>query len=195
MIKMKKAIIICDFINEIINNEGKFKVKGYAAFAEQNNILANTASALSKARELGFIVIFVKVGFSADYKEQAKNSLLFGKVDQFQALKLNTWATEIHSNLEVKESDFIVVKHRISPFYSTTLEAILHSNKITDIYIVGCATDLVVSSAARDSHDRDFNTFVISDCCAAGSMEDHENALATIKKIATVNTSSELLIS
>ena len=63
---MKKAIIICDFINEIISTEGKFKGKGYAAFAEQYNTLANTASAVKKARELDFTVIYVKVGFSAD---------------------------------------------------------------------------------------------------------------------------------
>jgi nicotinamidase-related amidase len=191
---MKKAIIICDFINEIISKEGKFKGKGYAAFAETNNILANTAIALNKARELGYIVIFVKIGFSSDYKEQPKNSLLFGKADEFQALKLNTWATEIHDQLEVKESDYIVVKHRISPFYATTLETILHNNKISDIYICGCATDIVISSVARDSHDRDFNTFVLCDCCAAASIDDHENALVAIRKFSTVGKSQDILV-
>lgn len=190
---MKKAIIICDFINEIISTEGKFKGKGYAAFAEQNNTLANTAGAVKKARELGFIVIYVKVGFSADYIEQPKNSLLFGKADQFQALILNTWATEIHEQLEVANTDNIIVKHRISPFYATQLEVILSTNNITDIYICGCATDLVVSSVARDSHDRDFNTFVLSDCCAAGSMADHDSALVTLSKIATVDKAMVLL--
>ena len=190
---MKKAIIVCDFINEIISTEGKFKGKGYATFAEQNNTLANTASAVKKARGLDFTVIYVKVGFSADYKEQPKNSLLFGKADQFQALKLNTWATEIHEQLEVTDTDNIIVKHRVSPFYATQLEVILRNNGITDIYICGCATDLVVSAVARDSHDRDLNTFVLSDCCAASSVADHESALATIRKLATVGTASELL--
>lgn len=189
---MKKAIIICDFINEIISPEGKFKGKGYAAFAEQHNTLRNTAKAVAKARELGFTVIFVKVGFSPDYKEQPKNSMLFGKADQFQALKLGTWATEIHNSIEVKESDFVVTKHRVSPFYATSLEAILYNNKVSDIYICGCATDLVVSSVARDSHDRDFNTFVISDCCAAGSIDDHNNAITAIQKIAVVGTADAL---
>ncbi len=190
---MKKALIICDFINEIISNEGKFKGKGYASFAEQNNTLDNAARAVNKARELGFVIIYVKVGFSADYKDQPKNSLLFGKADQFQALRLGTWATDFHEQLEVRDTDSIVIKHRVSPFYSTALEVILRSNDITDLYICGCATDLVVSSVARDSHDRDFNTFVLRDCCAAGSIEDHENALATLRKIATVGGASDLL--
>jgi len=130
---MAKAIIICDFINEIISTEGKFKGKGYAAFAEQNNTLANTARAVEEARKLVFAVIYVKIGFSADYKEQPKNSLLFGKADQFQALKLDTWATSIVDTLKVEESDFILTKHRVSPFYSTALEAILRNCQITDL--------------------------------------------------------------
>ena len=190
---MKKAIIICDFINEIITTKGKFQSKGYAAFAQQNKTIENAKKALQKARKLGFTIIFVKVGFSADYKEQPKNSLLFSQADKFQALKLNTWATDIHEQLEVKDTDHIIIKHRISPFYSTALEVILHNSQIKDIYICGCATDLVVSSAARDSHDRDFNTYVLSDCCAAGSVEDHESALASMRKIVNVGTISELL--
>ncbi|MDP2089488.1 MAG: isochorismatase family cysteine hydrolase [Flavobacteriaceae bacterium] len=190
---MAKAIIICDFINEIISNEGKFKGKGYAVFAEQHNTLTNTASAVEKARKLGFSVIYVRVGFSADYKEQPKKSLLFGKADQFQAMKLDTWATSIVDALKVEDTDFIVTKHRVSPFYATSLEVILLNSQITDLYICGCATDLVVSSTARDAHDRDFNVFVLEDCCAAGSVEDHEGALTAIRKIATVGASTELI--
>lgn len=190
---MTKAIIICDFINEIVNKEGKFKGKGYASFAEQNNVLQNTANALEKARTLNFKVIFVKIGFSADYKEQPKNSLLFGKADQFQALKLDTWATSIIDTLNVEDGDFVVTKHRISPFYATSLETILRNWKVTDLYVCGCATDLVVSSTARDGHDRDFNVFVLEDCCAAGSHEDHDFALTSIKKIATIGKYNDLL--
>lgn len=190
---MAKAIIICDFINEIISTEGKFKGKGYAAFAEQNNTLANTARAIEEGRKLGFVIIYVRVGFSADYKEQPNNSLLFGKADQFQALKLGTWSTSITDTLKVEDSDFIVTKHRVSPFYATKLEAILRNSQITDLYICGCATDLVVSSTARDAHDRDYNVFVLEDCCAAGSSEDHESGLAAIRKIATVERSIDLI--
>ncbi len=179
---MAKAIIICDFINEIISSEG------YAAFAKQNNTLANTARAVEEARKLGFAVIYVKVGFSADYKEHPNNSLLFGKADQFQALRLDTWATSIVDTLKVEDSDFIVTKHRVSPFYASSLEVILRNSPITDLYICGCATDLVVSSTARDAHDRDFNVFVLEDCCAAGSAEDHKAGLSAIRKIATVGS-------
>jgi len=189
----KEAIIICDFQNEIIHPAGKFKAKGYATFVEQNNVLSNTNLALEKARENDMTIIFVRVGFSTDYKEQPKNSLLFSKADQLQALKLGTWATQIHEELKVKEDDFIVTKHRVSPYYATKLDLILRNKRITDVYLCGCATDMVVSSAVRESHDRDLNIFVLGDCCAAASIDDHQNALTTIKKFATVGDVLELL--
>ena len=190
---MKKTIIICDFINEIIHEEGKFKGKGYADFAKRNNILANTAEAVRLAREQGYHIIFVKVGFSKDYSEQPKLSPLFGKADEYQALQLDTWATEIVDKLKVEDKDTIITKHRVSPFYNTSLDAILKDNEIEDIYLCGCATDLVISSAVRDAHDRDYNTFVLQDCCAAGSESDHTNALIALKKIATIGNYEDLI--
>ena len=191
---MKKAIIVCDFVNEIVNPEGKFKGKGYADFAKSNNVLINTVKALKVARKNNYRVIFIKVGFSEDYREQPKRSLLFGKANEYQALKLGTWATDVVNELNIMSSDYVLVKHRISPFYATSLDMILKNENISDIYICGCATDLVVSSTARDAHDRDFKVFVLEDCCAASSMEDHQNALKAIKKIATVCSYEELLI-
>ncbi|MBU1622476.1 MAG: cysteine hydrolase [Nanoarchaeota archaeon] len=183
-----------DYINEIIHPEGKFKSKGYAAYAEENNTLSNVAEAVSLARNKGMEIVYVKVGFSEDYQEQPKNSPLFGKADQFQALKLGTWATEFHESLDVREEDLQVVKHRISPFYKTNLDSYLKETGIKDFYLCGVATDLVVQSAARDAHDRDYNVFVLSDCCAAASAEDQENSLKTLAKIAKVGEYRDLLI-
>lgn len=42
------------------------------------------------------------------------------------------------------------------------------------------ATDLAVSSIARDAHDRDIITTVISDACATTSIEHHNAALIGI---------------
>ena len=107
---------------------------------------------------------------------------MFGKAEGFQALKLGTWATEFHESLEVKTDDMVITKHRVSPFYGTCLDSYLRNNKISDVYFCGVSTDLVVQCAARDAHDRDYNVHVLSDCCAAGSEEDHENSLNTFRK-------------
>jgi nicotinamidase-related amidase len=190
---MKKTLVVMDYINEIIHPDGKFKGKGYAAFAVENKTLENVAEAVNVAREKGISIVYVKTGFSDDYKEQPKNSPLFGKADQFQALKLGTWATEFHKSLDIQPQDLVVVKHRVSPFYGTSLDSFLRNDGTQQVYLAGVATDLVVQAAARDAHDRDYGVFVLSDCCAAGSMEDHNSSLKTLSKIATVGNYKELL--
>lgn len=188
-----KAILVMDFINEIIHPEGKFKKKGYAEFAERNKTLEQVSKAVGLARQQEMPVIYIRVGFSEDYSEQPKNSPLFGKADEFQALKLNTWATEFHESLEIKPEDHVITKHRVSPFYNTDLNSYLKDKGIREVYLCGVATDLVVESAARDAHDRDYNVFVLEDCCAAANEEDHRKSLKTLSKIARVGTIEELL--
>jgi len=118
---------------------------------------------------------------------------LFGKAHEFQALKLNSWATEFHEQIDVKENDIILTKHRVSAFYGTPLDLILKNNKIDTILVAGVATDLAVSNTVRDAHDRDYQITILSDCCAAANNEDHETALASLKKLANVKNSKEVL--
>lgn len=189
--KEKKALILMDFINEIIHPDGKFKGKGYADFAIKNNVLQKVNQAIKVARENEIEVIFVKVGFNQDYKNQPKNSILFGKAHEFKALSLGTWSTELESSIDMLDTDLVVIKNRISPFYGTNLDSYLRNNNISSLYFAGVATDLVVQSAARDAHDRDYNVFIIPECCAAGSDEDHSTALTTMSKISTIISLSD----
>jgi len=190
----KKAIIVMDYINEIVHPEGKFKGKGYADFCKENGTIDNVNNAVKIARDKDFQVIYVKVGFKEDYSNQPKGSLLFGKANEFEALKLNTWATEFYESLDVRETDDVIVKNRVSPFYKTDLEQILQKNNISELYFCGVSTDLVVQSAVRDAHDRDYKVVVLEDCCGAGNKEDHDNSINTLKKISIIDSYKNLWI-
>lgn len=181
-----KALVVIDYINEIANKEGKLAGKGYYDFIIKNNTFENLNKLLDYARKNDFLLIFVKVGFSKDYVEQPKKSLLFGKANEFGALKLDTWATEFCEELDILKNDIVIVKNRVSAFYNTNLELIFRNNDIKDVFVAGVATDLAVSNIVREGHDRDYNMIVVEDCCAAGSEEDHNNSLKILKKIAIV---------
>jgi len=187
-----KAIIVMDYINEIVHPDGKFKGKGYADFCKENSVLEHVSDAVASMRNAGGHVIYVKVGFKGDYSDVPKNSVLFEKAQVFKALQENTWATEFHESLDVRDSDFIVTKNRISPFSNSQLDDYLKSNNISDLYLAGVATDLVVQSAARDAHDRDYSVHVLSDCCGAGNIVDHNTALGNLEKFVKVSTYKNL---
>ena len=121
------ALVLLDFINEIVHEGGKFAGKGYPAFVKDRKVLENVNAAIEKARKKNIPIIFVRVGFSQDYKEWPEHSPLFGAAKKAGALKLGTWATEIHDFVKATDSDFVVTKHRVSAFYATSLEAILRN--------------------------------------------------------------------
>jgi len=85
---MKKgsALIVIDMISKIVHKDGK--ATSCAEMVEKKNVISNINKYTAEARKSGIPVIHVKVGFSENYAEQPKESPAFGKVDQFQALKL-----------------------------------------------------------------------------------------------------------
>ena len=189
----KEILLVMDYINEIVHPDGKLSGKGYADFVRRHNTLENVANAIEYARSNDIGVVYVKVGFSEDYTEHPSNSPLFGKAKQFGALKLGTWATEFHETIGFRDGEKVITKNRVSPFYNTSLDKYLSSQGITRVYLAGVSTDLVVESAARDAHDRDYQVVIISDCCAAANEEDHNNALKTMAKVGDVRNLNDLI--
>jgi nicotinamidase-related amidase len=83
--------------------------------------------------------------------------------------------------LEIDKTDIVITKHRVSAFYRTPLDLILRNKNINSILIAGAATDLSVSNAVRDAHDRDYQVTILADCCVAANQEDHETTLLSLK--------------
>lgn len=189
---MKSALILIDFINEIVDEKGKFAGKGYPTFVKTHGVLENVNAAIAKARAKDIPVIFVCVGFSPDYREWPESSPLFGAAKKFGALQLGAWATEIHESLNRTDTDFLIIKHRVSAFYATSLEAILRTLKVDALLLGGVATDIAVQSAAREAHDRDYRVVVLEDLCGAGSEDDHAQGLRLLAKVAIVAKSTEV---
>lgn len=189
---MKSIYLVLDMQNDLVHADGP---NGQGPLGEQvkaRSILAHTATAIAKARAAGVAVGFVRVGFSPGYPECPPRSPVFSGAPKAGLFKLGGWGTEIHPELEEREGDVQVVKHRVSPFYSTTLEAQLRAGGYERIYCSGVSTQAVVQAAVRDAHDRDYAVVVIEDACAAHSAQEHANSMGSIARFCTVTTSAEL---
>lgn len=187
---MQNALVVIDYINDLVHSDGKRRI--YARQVSENQVLARVNTATSWARKTSTPVIFVKVGFSPDYRDLPTNSPFFSSLAESGALRLGRWGTEFHEDLDILPDDLIVVKPRINPFYSTRLEAILRANKVTDIYISGVGTTWAVQSAVRSTHDMDYNVFVVSDACAAATEEEHLQSLTTLSHLSTLCIAEDL---
>ena len=184
--------LVCDMINDLVHEDGPNGKKGYGPELARRRTIANTAEALRKARAAGVKIGYVRVGFSPDYRECPPNSRIFQGAKKAGLFKLGAWGTEVHPALAPQPGDFDIVKHRVSPFYATGLEAILRANHIQRLYISGVSTSGAVLSAAKDGHDRDYDVFVIDDCCCALNEEQHRAVIDQMQRMTTILTAEQV---
>jgi len=191
---MKDSIyLVLDMENDLVHADGP---NGKAAYGEQvrgRRIIENTRAALDKARAAGVHIGFVRVGFSPDYRECPPESPIFSGARKNGIFKLGTWGTEVHPDLGMQAGDCDIVKHRVSPFYSTSLEAILRAKGIRRIYCSGISTNAVVQATVRDGHDRDYEMVVLEDCCCALSAEEHAQSIAGLKRFCRLTSSQDVV--
>ena len=183
---MKPALfLVMDMINDIVAADG-FNAPTYGVQVKQRNVLANTAHAIAEARNAGARIGYVRVGFSSDYRECPPNSPIFSGARKNGIFQLGTHGTEVHSALTPQMGDFDIVKHRVSPFYATSLEAILRANAFERLVLCGVSTNGVVHSGAREAHDRDYEVVILEDCCAGVTADEHKHAVICLGRYATI---------
>ena len=183
---MKKTIfLVMDMMNDLVAEDG-FNAKTYGVQVKERNVLENTAKAIAAARAAGALVGYVRVGFSADYREAPAASPIFSGARKNGIFQLGTWGTEVHPALAPAEGDFDIVKHRVSPFYGTSLEPILRAHGVERIVMCGVSTNGVVHSGAREAHDRDYEVVVLEDCCAGVTADEHMHALACMGRYGAI---------
>jgi len=190
---MTSIYLVLDMMNDLVHADGP---NGKAAYGDQvrgRKVIENTRRAIDKARAAGVPIGFVRVGFSPDYRECPPNSPIFSGAKKNSIFKLGTWGTETHPDLGQKDTDFDIVKHRVSPFYATSLEAILRANGVTRIYCSGISTNAVVQATVREGHDRDYEIVVIEDACCGLSAEEHDNAIGGLKRFCKLATSNDVV--
>ncbi len=186
---MKKTLVLAaDFINDITNIKGALG-SIYGDGVASAGTIKNANKLINWARKNGIKIAHVKVGFSEKYQE----CLPTHPAAQNGILKLGTWGTEFHPDLDVQPNDHIVIKHRISALYGSNLEPYLRANRIEHVIVCGVATDLVVESTVRELGDRDYKVTVISDACNTSSDQKQAASLNAMTRFATIQTINEFL--
>lgn len=184
--------LVLDMQNDLVHADGPNGNSPLGQLVRSRGIVERTAAAIERARAAGAAVGFVRVGFSPEYTECPKGSPIFSGAPKMGLFKLGSFGTEIHPALPQRPGDVQVIKHRVSPFYSTTLEAQLRALGITRIVCSGVSTQAVVQATVRDGHDRDYQMVVLEDCCTAHSEEEHRNSMGSIARFCTVTTSDQV---
>ena len=190
----RTALLVMDFENDVVHEDGAFKDFGFAAMVKQNDVFGKTARLLDATRRSGLKVIYVSVKFRSGYPERPANGGLFGALVGASALVEGTWGAEIHEAVAPQDGEAVVTKRGVSAFYGSDLAPILTTAGIGTLLLSGVATNFVVEGTAREAADRGYDVVIVGDCCASVSQEAHDAALTVaLPFLATISNLDEVV--
>lgn len=152
----RKALLLVDFQNEWIDRDSDYYV------GDISGVIGKVNTLIDFCRSQGFRIIFTRhvEEDGGAFAPDSKNS-------------------ELMAGLDRKDSDTVITKSRVSPFYRTTLEKDLEG--VEEVVIAGILTNLCVRSTVQDAYDRDLDIKVIKDCCVAFDKETQEFTFRDLK--------------
>jgi nicotinamidase-related amidase len=172
------AFVLIEYQNEF-TTEGGVLHKAVAEVMDATNMLANTVRVVDVARRKGAAVMHAPITFAAGYGELTKHpyGILKGVVDG-KAFVRGSWGAAIVEALTPAEGDIVIEgKRGLDTFASTNLDFILRSKGIKTVVLGGFLTNCCVESTMRTAYEHGFEVITLTDCVAATSLEEHQNAI------------------
>ncbi|MDQ1366272.1 MAG: ureidoacrylate peracid hydrolase [Acidimicrobiaceae bacterium] len=172
------AVVLIEYQNDF-TSEGGVLHGAVQDVMGKTDMMANTQRVVGAARKAGVTVMHAPITFSAGYNEQSSHPYgnLKGVVDGNAFVK-GSWGAAIVDDLTPAEGDIVVEgKRGLDTFASTNLDFILRSKGITTIALGGFLTNCCVESTMRTGYENGYEVITLSDCVAATSVDEHENAL------------------
>ncbi len=173
------AVILIEYQNDF-TSEGGVLHGAVADVMASTGMLANTAGLLKTARDAGATIIHAPIQFAPGYHEITDHpyGILAGVVDTNAFVK-GGWGAEIVDDVAPQDGDIVIEgKRGLDTFASTNLDFILRSKGIRNVALGGFLTNCCVESTMRSAYEKGFNVFTLTDCVAATSQAEHDNAIA-----------------
>ena len=174
----KTAVVLIEYQNDF-TSEGGVLHGAVEAVMEKTGMLANTERVVEAARSAGATIMHAPITFAKGYDEISAHpyGILKGVVDGNAFVK-GTWGAAITEELDPQEGDIVIEgKRGLDTFASTNLDFILRSKGISTIVLGGFLTNCCVESTMRSGYENGYEVITLSDCVAATSPEEHDNAL------------------
>jgi nicotinamidase-related amidase len=174
----RTAVVLIEFQNDF-TSEGGVLHEAVSGVMEQTGMLDNTRALVDAARAAGATIVHAPITFAPGYGELADHpyGILKGVVDSTAFVK-GEWGAEIVDSLAPQAGDVVVEgKRGLDTFATTNLDFILRARGITTIALGGFLTNCCVESTMRTGYEKGYQVITLSDCVAATSPEEHENAI------------------
>jgi nicotinamidase-related amidase len=172
------ALVLIEYQNEFTSDGGALH-GAVQEVMEKNDMLGHTAEVVAAARAAGVTIMHAPITFAPGYGELSSHpyGILKGVVDGSAFVK-DTWGAAIVDELAPQPGDIVIEgKRGLATFASTNLDFILRSKGIHTIVLGGFLTNCCVESTMRSGYENGYQVITLTDCTAATSPAEHENAI------------------
>ncbi len=183
-----KALIIVDFQNDFVDPCGSLYVRG------AESVAASINDKIVRAHRNGWLIVYTQDW----HPEVTPHFAEYGGTWPVHCLA-DSWGAELHPSLRLVEeaetvrkgvdgedgySGFSVREPESDIQRDTILESMLRWNGVSDLTVVGIATDYCVKETVLDALKRGFNATVIKSCIKGVDLEagDSEAALRAMSE-------------
>ena len=173
------AVVLIEFQNDF-TSEGGALHEAVDGVMQSTDMLEHAKAAVEQARAAGATIIHAPIMFAKGYYEITEHpyGILKGVVDSSAFVK-GSWGADIVEDLTPGEDDIVIEgKRGLDTFASTNLDFILRSKGIKTVALGGFLTNCCVESTMRSAYERGYDVVTLTDCVAATSQEEHDNAIA-----------------
>lgn len=173
------ALVLIEFQNEFTSDGGVLH-DAVAEVMDKTDMLTNTTSLVQAAREAGVTIMHAPITFAPGYGELTRHpyGILKGVVDGNAFVK-GTWGAQIVDELAPADGDILIEgKRGLDTFASTNIDFILRSKGIETVILAGFLTNCCVESTMRSAYENGYRVITLTDCTAATSVAEHDNAIS-----------------
>lgn len=171
------ALVLIEFQNDFTTPGGVFH-DAVKDVMHATDMLANTATTVQQARELGVKIIHLPIQFAEGYPELTLRSygILKGVADG-SAFRAGSWGAEITDALTHESSDIVVEgKRGLDGFATTGLDLVLRNNGIQHLVVAGFLTNCCVEGTVRSGYEKGYEVVTLTDCTATFTDEQQHAA-------------------
>jgi nicotinamidase-related amidase len=173
------ALVLIEYQNDFTSDGGALH-DAVAPVMESTGMLAKTVELVAAARAAGVTIMHAPITFADGYGELSAHpyGILKGVVDG-KAFVKDTWGARIVDDLAPQPGDIVIEgKRGLDTFASTNLDFILRSKGIRTIVLGGFLTNCCVESTMRSGYENGYQVYTLTDCVAATSQAEHDNAIS-----------------
>mmetsp|Transcript_19825 Transcript_19825/g.43012 ORF Transcript_19825/g.43012 Transcript_19825/m.43012 type:complete len:261 (+) Transcript_19825:109-891(+) len=169
------AFVFIEYQNEFTTEGGKLH-DAVKDVMEKTNMLENSSSLLSVARNSGSTIVHAPINFEPGHDEIAGTAYgILAGVKEGSCFTRGEWGADFSAKMMPQKGDLAVKgKSGLCSFASTNLDFLLRQKGAKNVVLGGFLTNCCVESTMRTAYELGYKVYTLSDCMAATSMEAQE---------------------